>query len=203
MTGLGETKLRIIERLRQGLASVADLASELHISRVAVHRHLEDLLHEGLVRARIEKCPGRGRPRQLFVAVDEQAPYARLCSEVFDHLRHLFGQEAVLTVLSHRNAQLYSTLYPQLANLPLPERLQTLANHLTEEGYQARVVSDGDSFVLEQGRCPRLALSTLFSEFCESETSLYQLLLEVPVEREDQIAQGAPVCRYRIGASIA
>lgn len=203
MTGLGETKLRILERLRQGVASVADLSHELQISRVAIHRHLEDLAHEGLIRARVEKCQGRGRPRQVFVAVDEQAPYARLCSEVLDHLRHLFGQEAILTVLSHRNADLYNALYPQLANRPLAERLELLAHHLTEEGYQARVVREGEGFVLEQGRCPRLALSSLFGEFCESETQLYQLLLEAPVIRENQIAQGSAVCRYRIGVPIA
>jgi biotin operon repressor len=41
--GMRETKLRILERLRSRPSCAAELAAELGISRVAIHRHLEEL----------------------------------------------------------------------------------------------------------------------------------------------------------------
>lgn len=199
MVGLGDTKLKILERLRAQAASVSDLADEIGISRVAVHKHLEDLTREGLVRARVEKCEGRGRPKQIFVAVDEQAGYARLCGDVLSHLKELFGAGAVLQVLSRRNEQLAEALAPRLEGLSLPDKLCVLANYLTEQGYQAHCYEENGHWYLEQGRCPKLALSSDHVEFCQTELQLYERLLGVPVVREERIAAGGQCCRYRIG----
>ncbi|HEU4743012.1 MAG TPA: ArsR family transcriptional regulator [Meiothermus sp.] len=199
MVGLGDTKLKILERLRAQAASVTDLADEMGISRVAVHKHLEDLTREGLVRARVEKCEGRGRPKQVFVAVDEQAGYARLCGDVLSHLKELFGAGAVLQVLSRRNERLVEQLAPRLEGLPLPDKLCVLADYLTEQGYQAHCYEENGHWYLEQGRCPKLALSSDHVEFCQSELQLYERLLGVLVVREERIAAGGQCCRYRIG----
>ncbi|PZA06602.1 MULTISPECIES: metalloregulator ArsR/SmtB family transcription factor [unclassified Meiothermus] len=199
MVGLGDTKLKILERLRTQAASVTDLADEMGISRVAVHKHLEDLMREGLVRARVEKCEGRGRPKQVFVAVDEQAGYVRLCDEVLVHLKELFGAGAVLQVLSRRNERLAETLAPRLAGLSLEDKLCVLAGYLTEQGYQARCYEENGHWYLEQGRCPKLALSSGHAELCQAELQLYERLLGVPVVREERIAAGGECCRYRIG----
>lgn len=199
MVGLGDTKLKILERLRTQEASVTDLADEMGISRVAVHKHLEDLTREGLVRARVEKCEGRGRPKQVFAAVDEQAGYARLCDEVLSHIQELFGAGAVLQVLSRRNERLAETLAPRLAGLSLEDKLCVLAGYLTEQGYQAHCYEENGHWYLEQGRCPKLALSSGHVELCQAELQLYERLLGVPVVREERIAAGGECCRYRIG----
>ncbi|MCL5964197.1 MAG: ArsR family transcriptional regulator [Deinococcus sp.] len=198
--GLGETKLRILERLRAREACTSELAMELGISRVAVHRHLEGLIHEGLVRSKQNKTTGRGRPRQVFLAVDEEAPYARMCGDVLSHIKALFGAGAVLSVLSSRNAQLQGELAPRLTQLPLEQRLAELADFLTEHGYQAQVYREGKDWYLVQERCPKLALALEHSEFCSSEIELYQQLLGLQVVREDRIAAGGDCCRYRISA---
>ncbi|WP_018467941.1 helix-turn-helix transcriptional regulator [Calidithermus timidus] len=199
MIGLGDTKLRILEHLRQSPATVAELSERMGISKVAVHRHLEDLSREGLVRGREEKCAGRGRPRQVFSAVDEQTPYVRLCSELLEHIDDLFGRGALLRVLSSRNADLVARLGPMLEGLPLREKLCRLAEYLTEQGYQARCYQQDGYWYLEQNRCPKLALSTEYYEFCQTEQELYQQLLGLPVVREERIASGGRCCRYRIG----
>jgi len=199
MVGLGDTKLRILEHLRQSPATVAELSERMGISKVAVHRHLEDLSREGLVRGREEKCAGRGRPRQVFSAVDEQTPYVRLCSELLERINELFGRGAVLQVLSARNADLMAQLGPALEGLPLREKLCCLAEYLTEKGYQARCYEQDGYWYLEQSRCPKLALSTEYYELCQAEQELYQQLLGLPVLREERIAAGGRCCRYRIG----
>ncbi|MBF6594092.1 MAG: ArsR family transcriptional regulator [Thermaceae bacterium] len=198
--GMGETKLRILERLRSKACCAGDLASNLGISKVAVHRHLEDLEREGLVRARVEKNLGRGRPKQVFVAVDEQAQYARMCDDILTHLRELFGTGMVLEVLSRRNAKLLGELTPYLEGLSLEQKLYRLAEFLTQQGYQASYYQENGFWYLEQGRCPKLALSMEHPEFCGAELEMYQKLLSLPILREERIVLGGSCCRYRIGS---
>jgi predicted ArsR family transcriptional regulator len=196
--GMGETKLRILETLRSKSSCAGSLAESLGISKVAVHRHLEDLEREGLVRARLEKNEGRGRPRQVYQAVDEQAPYARMCADVLTHLKELFGAGLVLEVLTRRNNKLLEELAPHLEGLSLEQKLYRLAEFLTEQGYQASFYFENGAWYLEQGRCPKLALSMEHSEFCSAELEMYQKLLGVLVVREQRIAAGGDCCRYRI-----
>lgn len=199
MVGLGDTKLKILEHLRQSPATAAELSELMGISKVAVHRHLEDLSREGLVRGREEKCAGRGRPRQVFTAVDEQTPYVKLCSDLLEHINDLFGRGAVLQVLSLRNAKLLAQVGPLLEGLPLEQKLCRLAEYLTEQGYQATCYRQDGRWYLEQQRCPKLALSTEHYDLCQTEQEFYQQLLGLPVVREERIAAGGQCCRYRIG----
>jgi predicted ArsR family transcriptional regulator len=197
---MGETKLRILETLRSRSSCAGSLAESLGISKVAVHRHLEDLEREGLVRARLEKNEGRGRPKQVYQAVDEQAPYARMCAEVLTHLKELFGAGLVLEVLTKRNNTLLEELTPHMQGLTLEQKVFRLAEFLVEQGYQASFYFENGAWYLEQARCPKLALSMEHSEFCQAEQQMYQKLLGVPVVREERIAAGGDCCRYRIDA---
>lgn len=199
--GMGETKLRILETLRSKSCCAGSLAASLGISKVAVHRHLEDLEREGLVRAHLEKNEGRGRPKQVYQAVDEQAPYARMCADVLTHLKELFGIGLVLEVLTRRNNKLLEELIPHMEGLTLEQKIYRLAEFLTEQGYQARFYFESGACYLEQGRCPKLALSMEHSEFCSAELEMYKKLLGVPVVREERIAAGGDCCRYRIEAT--
>jgi predicted ArsR family transcriptional regulator len=199
--GMGETKLRILETLRSRSSCAGSLAESLGISKVAVHRHLEDLEREGLVRARLEKNEGRGRPKQVYQAVDEQAPYARMCAEVLTHLKELFGAGLVLEVLTKRNNRLLEELSPHIEGLTLEQKVFRLAEFLVEQGYQASFYFENGAWYLEQARCPKLALSIEHGEFCQAEQQMYQKLLGVPVVREERIAAGGDCCRYRIDAA--
>ena len=199
--GLGETKQRILDTLRSKPCCAGMLSDSLGISKVAVHRHLEDLEREGLVRGKIEKAEGRGRPKQVYQAVDTEAPYAKMCGDVLTHLKELFGAGAVIEVLSRRNAQVLQALAPHLEGLTLEQKLYRMAELLTEQGYQATFYQEQGQWYLEQGRCPKLALSLEHSEFCQTELDLYQRLLGVAVVREERIAAGGDCCRYRVGTA--
>lgn len=198
--GLGDTKLRILETLRSRSCCAGTLSEELGISKVAIHRHLEDLEREGLVKATTYRSESRGRPKQIYEAVDEQAPYARLCGDVLSHIRDLYGAGVVMQVLTRRNSQLVELLSPLLDGLSLEQKLQQLSQYLTEQGYQAQLYTKDGHWYLEQGRCPKLALSLEHSEFCQTELEMYQKLLGASVQREERIAGGGNCCRYRIEA---
>ncbi len=197
MMGLGETKLRILERLRSREGGVRELALELNLSRVAVHRHLSELVQQGLVRSKLEKCESRGRPRQVFSAADPEAPYARICDEVLTSLKKLYGAEVVHSVLDARNQRLIDRM-GRFSGMELDDQLSELASLLTGEGYQARVHKEDEAWLLEQHRCPRLAVSREHKEICQSEARAYSMLISLPMIQETRIADGESCCRYRI-----
>ncbi|WP_258189581.1 helix-turn-helix transcriptional regulator, partial [Candidatus Hakubella thermalkaliphila] len=174
---MGDTKLRILETWRSRSSCAGSLAESVVISKVAVHRHLEDLEREGLVRARLEKNEGRGRPKQVYQAVDEQAPYARMCAEVLTHLKELFGAGLVLEVLTKRNNRLLEELTTHMEGLTLEQKVFRLAEFLVEQGYQASFYFEKGAWYLEQASCPKMALSMEHSEFCQAEQQMYQKLL--------------------------
>lgn len=195
---MSPTRERILERLRRAPATSKELAQEIGLSRVAVHRHLSELLERGLVRAEVKRCPGKGRPFRVYRAQDPESPYVRLCLDVLDHLEALFGPEGVERVLKERNKRLRKALASGLEGLSLKERAERLAQYLKEEGYEAEVVEGEGKLYLVQRRCPKLALVGQYGLFCELELSLYQELLGPGVVRESRIAQGDGACRYRL-----
>lgn len=198
------TKSRLLELVkRHGAATAQALAQELEISLPAARKHLCDLQESGLVSSRTEKPGGRGRPQHVFVLSDRgestfPKSYASLCGDVLRHVEDLFGQGAVLQVLSARQAELYARLAPDIQG-DLPERLATLAEKLREAGYAAEAFQEDGVWYLVERNCPALKVAREYGQMCDSELKLYTELLRVPVVRETRIACGAAECRYRIG----
>ena len=198
------TKARLLELVkRHGAPTAQALAQELEISLPAARKHLCDLQEAGLVSARTEKPGGRGRPQHVYALSDRgestfPKSYATLCSDVLRHVEELFGEGAVLQVLSARQAEMYGRLSGGVQG-DLPERVQTLAQKLREAGYAAEALQEDGVWYLVERNCPALKVAREYGQMCESELKLYSDLLGVPVVRETRIACGAAECRYRLG----
>ncbi|WP_424949338.1 helix-turn-helix transcriptional regulator [Deinococcus sp.] len=198
------TKARLLELVkRHGAPTAQALAQELAISLPAARKHLQGLQEAGLVSATTEKPGGRGRPQHVYTLSDRgestfPKSYASLCSDVLRHVEELFGQGAVLQVLTARQAEMYSRLSSGVQG-ELPERVQTLAGKLREAGYAAEAVQEHGVWYLVERNCPALKVAREYGQMCESELKLYTELLGVPVVRETRIACGAAECRYRLG----
>lgn len=195
---LGATKQRILEHLRLHKASAAELAGELGLSKVAIYRHLEDLTREGLVRVSTRPAQGRGRPLRLYEAIDEPTAYARMCREMIEQIEELYGPGAGVRVLRARYRKELETWKASFAELGLEERARRLAQWLTERGYQARSQQEGNALILEQRRCPKLALAKDYRDLCQVEMEFFSDLLDVPLRRECALSEGDACCRYRI-----
>jgi len=194
----GVTKQKILEHLRLRPASAAQLARELGLSKVAVYRHLEDLRESGYVRVRTESKGGRGRPLRLYEAIDEPTAYARICNEMLEQIEQLYGPGAGVRVMRARYREQLRRWQSSFEGLPLKERVQRLAEWLTERGYQAESEVRRGELALEQQRCPKLALARGHREICSLEMEFFGELLGVRLERECSIAQGDRCCRYRV-----
>jgi predicted ArsR family transcriptional regulator len=198
------TKSRVLYVLRgQGGGTAQDVADSLDISIPAARRHLMDLESDGYLESQVHRPGGRGRPQHVFRVSDkgeEHFPkrYAQLCTDVFEHIEHLYGKGAILTVLDHRNQKLLELWQPVVQG-NLEARVQKLCDLLNELGYHATLEQDGEQWLLFQGNCPSLEVSRQFDQLCHSECALYTELLETAVVREARVLEGASACRYRIG----
>lgn len=179
------TKARILKLLEQKACPAEALARVLGLSRVAVQRHLRELLRQGRVRYEDRKQGGRGRPRRYWRAV-EGASLDGFCERVLRALRERLGEEEARALLAHVEAQALGEVRGE----------EDLLAWLAERGYAPRLV-DG---VLEQRRCPRLGLAERCPELCEAEALAYAQVLGRPVRIEARIPEGASACRFVLGA---
>ena len=201
------SKSRLLGLLKASHGStVLELAAHMGISIPAARKHLCDLEVAGLIELSVEKPCGRGRPQHVYRLSHKgegtfPKSYAGLCLDVLEHLQTLFGEGALLQVLSSREDKLFETWKPLLeGQLDLKSRLERLSELLTEAGYQASVcLCEKGNLYLEQRNCPSLEVARHFKQICGVEQTLYQRLLGVPVVRELQISNGAKLCRYRVG----
>ena len=180
------TKARILELLAEEPRPAEALAGALGLSRVAVQRHLRELLAEGRVRYQDRKNGGRGRPRRYWRAVGEEASVAEFCAGLLEALRERLGEEGARELLVEVQARRLGSVADESA----------LYAWLAERGYAPRLAGG----VLEQRRCPRLALARRHPELCQAEARAYARALGRPVRLEARIPDGAPACRFVLGA---
>lgn len=193
------SKRKLLKLLQQKeRASAKELAGVLKVTRACVHAHLQDLMSEGLVTQCGELRRGRGRPVHLFALTGEGRSsfpngYAKLAWDMLGEIKARYGHEALEELLDTRNQTLCQRWQQELAGKPLCERLQKLAEHLRELGYDANVDLKNASLVMSC--CPYPDAKGNHPEVCAAEAKLYETLLGVRLERED--STNGVCCKYR------
>lgn len=204
---LGDTRAAIITHVQTGPATAAQLAGELSITAAAVRRHLAALSADGLLSAETIRDGSMGRPtdrwsltargKRLFP--DRSAEFA---DELWAHLEQTYGRSAVadfLRVRAERHADRYAD---SVADGSDPaDRVQRLAQALSDDGFAARVSTsdDGRRLTLLQSHCAIEGIAREHPEVCAHEAALFKRLLATPdggvrVSRRDTIARGADAC---------
>lgn len=201
---------QILLRLKsQGELSAGDIAEALSISRMGAHKALNNLLAEGLVRAR-DRVHGRGRPQRLFsltAAGHARFPdrHADLNAELIGHIRTVFGEEGLDRLIAEReNRQKQRYADVSADDAPMAERVSRLASIRAEEGYMAHVADQEDgSMLLVEDHCPICAAAEACQGFCRSELTMFRLALgpDAEVERVEHLLSGARRCAYRVRQS--
>lgn len=201
------TRRAIVKRLKQeGALDAEKLASHFNITAMAVRQHLYALQKEGLVTYQEESRP-MGRPAklwQLTPAANRFFPdrYAELTLGLINSMKEAFGEaglDRLLEVRTREQIQAYQVIVPRTD--PLQQRLETLAQQRTEEGYMAEVVAQADgTFLLSEKHCPICAVATACTGLCRMELEIFQAALgeDVMIERIEHILAGDQRCVYRV-----
>lgn len=207
---LGDTRAQLVELLRSEPLSVADLATNLGVSEVAVRHHLQVLTTEGFVSAETVKSTGRGRPKQQYTLTEKARRLfpdnsAALANELMDFLADEHGRAELARFLRWRSDRHSSRYAAALTGADtVDERVQRLAAVLAEDGFaasaEAVTTPDGATVLeLRQEHCAIKAVAEEHPELCAYEASTFKNLLgAAKLSRRQTIAGGDSACVCQI-----
>lgn len=185
-----------------------ELAERFGVTPNALRRHLETLEAEELV-THFREVRGVGAPVHAYRLTEEgQAlfpqQYASVLASVLEAVRDTGGPDAVRAVLRKQWAGLVAGAKPRLAELPLTERAQLVAELRSSQGYMAESEPCGDDTAhIREHHCALREVAERFPELCAAEQELMEELLGVPVERTGHILGGCSSCSYMVRAPRA
>ena len=183
-----------------------ELAEQFGVTPNALRRHLDALEADALVRHDRE-VRGVGAPVHAYAltpageALFPQA-YAPVLEAVLDTLREAAGPEGVRTAIRRQWAPLVSGAGSRLAELPLEERAQLVAELRSSQGYMAEATAvpaaagTQGTVTVREHHCAVRDVVARFPEICAAEQELLEELLGVPVVRTQYIPAGCAVCEY-------
>jgi predicted ArsR family transcriptional regulator len=202
-----KTRRRIVKMLKtDGPLDSATLAERIGVSAMAIRQHLYTLQDQKMVTAKARPVP-LGRPAkywELTRKADRLFPdaYAELSVSLIDSLNDAFGADGLQRILERRTARQRASYSARiLAAMPLPRKLQKLAEIRTEEGYMAEVRSEGaGQYLFIENHCPICAAASSCTGLCANELILFRTILGAGtnVERVEHILAGERRCAYRI-----
>ncbi|MEM1242505.1 MAG: metalloregulator ArsR/SmtB family transcription factor [Cyanobacteria bacterium P01_H01_bin.26] len=204
------TRRAIIHLLkRSGAMDAHAIAEQMGISAMAIRQHLYALQDEALVAYEEEARP-MGRPAKLWhltAAADRFFPegYAELTHSLIQSVTEAFGEEGLNRLLDIRTQQQLEAYHSQMKDQGLQERLETLADIRTDEGYMAEVLPQADgSVLLVENHCPICAVAETCTGLCARELEVFQAVLgeHVEVERTEHILNGSRRCAYRVASAV-
>ncbi len=203
-TGFSSAKKRILVSLkRREELSLAEIAADLGVSKMAALRHLNALEAKDLVE-RSYRGQGRGRPRAFFRLGQFAAglfpeAYAHMTRSALAFIEQKLGREAVVELLEQRTREVYDQYRGRFSGKDLRARAAALADVRDEGGYMAELgTARGGTIEMFEYNCPIRAVAEQFSEACYAEVRLFRRLLDADVEASHRVVAGDPVCRFLI-----
>ena len=199
---------RITEILKEnGSATVAQLADGLGMAQVSVRHHLDILMGEDLVElVGVQRHNGAGRPSQVYALTPNAAKlfpqrHEALANNILAEMKASLPSTEVRGIL-----QRVAVRTAQEAPLPetdetLDERLDKIAQFLTEHGYGARWELTDGHYELHVCNCPFAGVADHHPELCSMDGAMVQALLPSSVREHARIANGAPRCSYVINSA--
>ncbi len=197
------TRERVVRSvLVNGPSTAVALAERLELTPAAVRRHLDQLIDEGTLEARVPRISavrGRGRPAKVFALTEagrdrlDQA-YDDLAVQAIRFLAETGGEQAVRQFADRRAARIEQRFHALLDTRPELAPTEALAQVFTAEGYAAAVRDSPVGEQLCQQHCPVSHVAHEFPELCEAETAAISRMLGRHVQRLATIAHGDGVC---------
>src|SRR6266581_3587459 len=200
----GATKREILLILkREGQTDLQTHADRLNISKMGIHKHVQELEERGLIE-RIPVRGGTGRPRlalRLAPSATSLFPraYAGVTCAALAYIEEKLGRKGVEEALRRRQTETVKTYRDQVNAETLPARVHQLSELRDREGYMAEDHRAGPSkFEILEHNCPIIAIAQNYWEACTVERELFRKVLDANVETTHRVVAGANVCRFLI-----
>ncbi|MGE5620814.1 MAG: helix-turn-helix transcriptional regulator [Sphingomonadaceae bacterium] len=198
-----KTRRQILDLLKlRGRATLEDLAREIGLSGVTIRSHLSVLERDDLITS--EEVRGKvGRPHfvySLASRAEEVFPtsYHTVANRFLEGFRRVASPEQMSRLVELVAEQWAAEKAGRLAGKHLKERVAEVVRIRTEEGAIAEWEQTEDGYLVRQHHCPASRVAQGNPEVCQAELRYLELLLGVPVERENHRRDGDIKCVYRI-----
>lgn len=204
---LGQTQqklLRLLNNNPEGLTNF-ELADLLGISRTAVKQHLTSLQNSQLIDLGAMDKTG-GRPTQKYILTSsgkelfprQYSFFAKLLVETLEADKGTHGLEKFFNLMGEN----FTTKYlPFLEEMKPKERVEKVAEILSELGYEANVVKKkekNEESRIEISNCVYHELATSCMEVCQFDRNILEILTGKEVELKSCITHGAGKCCFAV-----
>lgn len=197
------TRDRILQTLlRSPKSTINDLAKAVDINPISVRHHLSNLQMEGLVNAQEERH-GVGRPRLVYVLTEdgmERFPtrYLRLTTRLLAQMKESMSGPMVNKLFSQVAEDLAADYARQVKGMSMEERLETVKELLSEEGFTVEWEKSDDGYRIHEITCPYYQLGQSHPEVCTVDQTLISKMLAVPANKVECILSGSSHCTYLV-----
>lgn len=195
------TRDRIMQTLlRTPRSTINELAKAVGINPISVRHHLTNLQMEGLVDAQEERH-GVGRPRLVYVLTEdgmERFPtrYLRLTTRLLAQMKESMSGPVVNKLFSRVAEDLAADYANQVKGLTMEERLDTVKELLSEEGFTVEWEKFDDGYRIHEITCPYYQIGQNHPEVCTVDQTLISKMLAVPANKVQCILNGGSHCTY-------
>ncbi len=203
--GSGRERVLLVLKTK-GPQTAALIAKSLGVTTMAIRQHLAVLEGEKLVDFTDEKRTV-GRPARLWRLTSnayDRFPdcHAELAVGMLQAVQSAFGEQGLDRLTEERTRQQVQTYRARMPDpeVPLEDRLSSLARIRREEGYMAEWKRRDGALELVENHCSIAKAARLCPNLCGGELSLFRTVLgeNVSVERVEHILSGDRCCSYRI-----
>ncbi len=201
---LSTSQVKILHLLKQqGDITATQISTQMQMTSMGARQHLESLETQGFVK-HLFTSEGRGRPKKYWCITDKgqtQFPdgHSSLIVNLLGHLQQQIGNKAVNDLIICREKEMLKTYQDALSPLSdLESKLQKLAEIRTQEGYMATIEQTDNGWLLIENHCPICSAAKQCQQFCRSEQSIFEMVLNTQVQRTEYILEGDRRCCYKI-----
>ncbi|MGX9418007.1 helix-turn-helix transcriptional regulator [Vibrio sp. WJH972] len=188
---------------RDGAVSAKQIAEQFGMTTMGARQHLQSLEKDGILETFDIKVKV-GRPSRNWALTDKgneqfSDRHGELTIQMIEAVGNLFGQDGLQKVVQQRETQTLKNYQKALVNTDsLEEKLSVLAKLRESEGYMVEIETTEFGYRFIENHCPICRAATHCQSFCQSELSVFKLLLknDASIEREEHIISGQRRCSY-------
>jgi len=189
----------------KGAQPVRSIAEEMNITSEGARFHLLKLEKNDLVQSK-NKVEGRGRPKKIWSLTDKgngrfPDTHSLLTVQLLQDVKERLGRESMDTLIEAHEEKMLDRYLDEIDQSDaVEEKLQTLCDIRSREGYMAEYRQEDEGWLFIENHCPICMAAETCQGFCRSELNIFRQILgeEVEVERIEHIIKGARRCCYRI-----
>lgn len=198
------TRKQVLHMLKlRGPLSAREITAELHITEMAVRRHLATLEKDGHIAPHMVRQTA-GRPSAVYGLTDSgealfPKTYPKVALDLLEELEDEAGQEMIDLLFERRRNKLRERYKKEMEDKNLASRVHSLARIQNDGGYMTELTEDEEGgYTLREYNCPISEVADVYNQACRCELELFESLLQASVSRTECLAKGGRCCTYKI-----